>query len=143
MTKNLVLPSLLCLVVLAAAFGVIQALGRIATDLHRSAVALGALVVRIGAVEQDLAAMSDDVFSIAEDVGIIAESLMVEEEGFSEGEPVRAPQLRAPRDRRVVDRARAAARYAAASARGVRPVRHAAAPRAERSLARVATAAAR
>lgn len=122
--KTVVLPSLLCLVVLAAAFGVIQALGRIATDLHRSALALDALVVRIGAVEQDLAAMSEDVFSIAEDVGIIAESLMVEEEGFSEGEPVRAPRLRAPRERNAVARA---ARRAPSGARAVHTVRHAAA----------------
>jgi len=142
-TKNVVLPSLLCLVVLAAAFGVIQALGRIAADLHRSALALDALVVRIGAVEQDLAAMSEDVFSIAEDVGIIAESLMAEEEGFSEGEPVRAPRLRAPRERHAVARARAASRHAALRARGVRPVRHAAVPAAERALARVASAGAR
>lgn len=102
MTKTVVLLSLLCLLVLGAAAGVIQVLGRIATDLHRSALALDALVLRVAAVEQDLAAMSEDVYWIAEDVGVIADSLLAEEEGGEQGEAVRAPRVPAGRRHHAV-----------------------------------------
>jgi hypothetical protein len=80
-TKTVVLLCVLCLLLVGASFGVIQALGRVAADLHRGALALDALVVRLADVERDLAVMSEDVASIADDVNVIAESLAVEEDG--------------------------------------------------------------
>lgn len=65
----------LCLVVGAAAFAVVQATEKLSADLHRSAIALDALVTRVTAAEEDLASIADDVYTLADDVGAIADSL--------------------------------------------------------------------
>ena len=104
MTKiAVVLLGVLCLLVAGASYGVIQALTRIGTDLHRSAIALDALVVRMGAVEEDLAVLSENVYAIAESVDLLAESLVVEEED-EEGEAVSLPSPRTSRERREDNR---------------------------------------
>lgn len=80
-----VMLGVLCLVVGGAAYALVQVAGRLAADLHRSAVALDALVVRVASVEEDLATISDDVYSIADDLAVIADSLALSEDDDGEG----------------------------------------------------------
>ena len=65
----------LCLVVGAAAFAIVQATEKLSADLHRSAIALDALVARVTADEEDLASIADELYTLADDVGAIADSL--------------------------------------------------------------------
>ena len=137
LSKTVVSLGVLCVLVVAgAAFGVIQVLGRVATDLHRSAVALDALVVRVAAVEQDLGAISEDVYAIADDVGLIADSLADQEDDEAEdGEAVRLEQPSTARAARPAARAQRArspvprrARHEVVASRGVAHARRSAPP---------------
>ena len=85
---GVVLLGVLCVLVAAGSYGVIQALGKVGADLHRGAVALDALAIRMGAVEEDLATLSEDVAAIADSVALLADSLIVEDDG-EQGEAVR------------------------------------------------------
>jgi len=69
---------LLCVVVGAAAFAIVQATEKLSADLHRSAIALDALVARVTAAEEDLV-------SIADEVGAIADSLVPTEGDDGQG----------------------------------------------------------
>lgn len=80
-----VMLGVLCLVVGGAAYALVQTAGRLAADLHRSAIALDALVTRVSAVEGDLANISDDVYAIADDLAVIADSLALEEDDDADG----------------------------------------------------------
>lgn len=105
MSKTVVVMlGVLCLVVGGAAYALVQVGGRLAADLHHSAVALDALVVRITTVEEDLASISDDVYAMADDLAAIADSLALDED--DDGEGGESVALRRPTARAV---ARAAA----------------------------------
>lgn len=141
MTKTVVvLGFALVLVVAGAAFGVIQTMQRVATDLHRSVIALDALVVRVAAVEQDLAAISEDVYSIADDVATIADSLALEDDDEEEGEAVRLQGAAVPVRSSAPMRAERAERTRRREARRAR-LAHVASRRLarDRSSARVTT----
>lgn len=96
MSKTVVVMiGVMCLVVSGAALALVQAAGRLAADLHHSAVALDALVTRLTTVEDDLANISDDVYSMADDLSAIADSLSLDEES-DDGEGGESVGLRSP-----------------------------------------------